>query len=146
MLIIQAVKVEKVIGIPKNEDQRAVILPQRTMDLLTWWHDKTLFPDDEHYIFHGEWGEKYLYPDTITVNFKKGLTKAKFNKGGRNLTVHSLRHTYNTRMERVLPAEILRYIVGHRTPEITAKYVHVTPEERLEELTEKAKNVEKVWR
>jgi len=146
LVIVQAVKAgRKTIGPPKSGDERAVLLPARTLAMLRWWHEQTLWPDPDHFAFYGNSGESNLYPDTITVRFRKGLRRAQFDPGGRTITVHSLRHTYNTRLEKVLPGEILRYMVGHKKEAMTERYLHVTPEERLEEFAGIRKQIGKAW-
>lgn len=72
ILIVQAQKANKAIGEPKAKEIRAVIVPKRTITLLKWWLEQTLYKLPEDYIFPG------------------------INTAGRNLVAHSLRHTYNT--------------------------------------------------
>jgi len=146
LVVLQAVKGGgHAIGPPKSGDERAVLLPARTLAMLRWWHEQTLFPDPEHFVFYGGRGEQYLCPDTITRRFRQSLEAAGFAPGGRTITVHSLRHTYNTRLEKVLPGEILRYMVGHKKEAMTERYLHVTPEERLEEFAGIRKQIGKAW-
>jgi integrase len=146
ILILQAVKAGGGgVGDPKNNDKRAAILPERSLQLLKWWKNITSFPDSEHFVFFGVRGDKHLYLDTISRRFPGGLEKAGISTEGRNLSVHSLRHTYNTRMERLLPGEILRYMIGHKSESMTAHYTHITPKERLKQYLPVKQQLDEVW-
>lgn len=145
ILVLQAVKADNSIALPKGGDMRAVIMPQRTLETLTTWHEATPFPDPAHYVFHGDWGDKHIFPQTISKKFHVGLKNSKIQIGGRNLTAHSLRHTYNTRMQGALTGESLRYMIGHKNEAMTKLYLHKGPEERLLELLPEQKKIDEAW-
>lgn len=146
LLVLQAIKGDgKTIGLPKSNDTRAVILPDRTLELLQLWHDQTFYSDPEHFIFYGERGDKPMFPTTVSKRFTVGLRNSGIDTMGRNISCHSLRHTYNTRLEGVLPGEILRYMIGHRKASMTAHYLHKTPEDRLLDYAESKKSIDLAW-
>ena len=129
----------------QGNEQRAVILAKRTLDMLAWWRDETPYQDPEHYVFSGIDGDHHLNAKTISRKIAPALVAAEIQLEGRILTAHSLRHTYNTRMERVLPGEVLRYMIGHKSEAMTRRYLHKEPEERLVELLEERGKIDKAW-
>lgn len=70
------------------------------------------------------------FPITVAV-IKKGLQKAmKLAKIPADRTFHSFRHSFITHGSGVLPAHILQRLVGHRDDATTARYQHVSTEQR----------------
>ena len=144
VLIVRAVKAEGIIAQTKSKEQRGTLVPERTMDLLHKWRDETPFPNAEDLIFYGLGnGNQTLEGSTMVDHFKDGLLRAGVEGQGR--TPHCLRHTYNTRMEKLLPEAILRYMIGHRSRAMTQRYLHVTPEERLKEYLPVQKQIDSAW-
>ena len=87
-----------------------------------------------------------LNVQTVTKLLPGALTRAGVEVAGRNLVVHSLRHTYNTIMRAVLPAETLRKFTGHRTPEMTELYDHPGLQDRILSLKASRSLVENAWK
>ncbi len=145
LLVLQAVKGDETIGPPKSGEERSVILPDRSIEMLRAWQEETPYPDPEHYIFFSLSGEEYFRSSSVSRKMPEALRRSGIDPAGRRLRTHSLRHTYNTRLEKVLPAEILRYMMGHKTDVMTRRYLHVTPEERLQEYLPVKKQIEQAW-
>jgi integrase len=55
---------------------------------------------------------------------KKVLRQCESKTEGRNLVIHSLRHTANTIYRKVLPDEVLQKFTGHSSKEMTDNYDH----------------------
>ncbi len=105
LLIERACKMDKTIGPTKTGEERVVALPQRTRGILADWKKHSPFTEPQHLIFFGTDGEKPLHVETVTHFLPGALQRAGVQITGRNLVVHSLRHTYNTIMRQVLPED-----------------------------------------
>lgn len=89
------------------------------------------------------------------MRFRKVLSKydiVKLDKDGRivegkNLSVHSLRYTYNTKMETELTGGQPRHFTGHESEEMTRLYSRPHWHKRLLDLKETGLQVpvRKVW-
>lgn len=146
ILILRALKADNQVSPTKNREQRGVVLPQRTIELLKWWHGKTPFREETDYLIHGKWGDKHLNHKTLSVRFRMVIEKQIIDTKERNITAHSLRHTYNTRMRTVLPEAILRFMIGHKSEAMTDRYDQPEPEERLRQLLTKQEiDVNTAW-
>ncbi len=145
ILVLQAVKADGTIGEPKTKAQRGIFIPNMAMDLLSDWKELTLFKDPDHLIFYGPDPRSPIRRETLLAHFGPALKKAKIETAGRNLVVHSLRHTYNTIMRQVLPLEILQEFTGHRSMKMTDRYDHPALKDRLKKLQGHKKVVEKIW-
>ncbi len=135
ILIVQAAKADKSIGPPKSGKVRGVIVPERTMQLLQWWHSLTVCKEQNDYVFIGQDLKKPINKDGISKEFPKALKRAGIDIGGRNLVAHSLRHTYNTIMKGILTAEMLREFTGHRSEEMTDRYDNPYLIDRLQQFS-----------
>ena len=145
VIVARAVKTDGTVGLPKADEIRVVLAPQETMDLLTWWFSIGNIQSGDQLLFQGREGgpidrkAPYKY-------FKQALDIAEINAQGRKLTVHGLRHAYNTRMRQILTEaaiegfwdetqmcfanklksadQILREYTGHRSSTMTDLYDH----------------------
>jgi integrase len=145
LLVEQAVKSDGEIGVPKSGDVRGVILPRRTKYMLGWWCNQSLFKEPEHFVFFGEWGDKHLNRKTISRKFPPALKAAEIDIGERFITAHSLRHTYNSRMRKVLPEALLQYMMGHSSRTMTDRYTNMLPAERLRQYLPVAPELNGTW-
>jgi len=127
-------------GGPHDTRARVAPIPERTAKALGWWlpHHQGQTP----YLF--EFLGRHIQRKLILDRFHLGLRNAGIDDG-RNLTPHSLRYTYNTRMETKLPGEVLRAIVGHRSEAMTQHYSRPVIAERLKELGAHRQAVEGFW-
>ena len=145
IIVAQAVNANGDLGLPKKDEIRVVVPPRETIDLLTWWMDLMNIRQPDQLLFPGRDGgpidrkAPYKY-------YKLALKKAEINPKGRKLTVHGLRHAYNTRMRQILTEaaiesfwdetqicfanklksadQILREYTGHRSEAMTDLYDH----------------------
>ena len=145
LLVLQAVKADVTIGPTKSGTERSVILPERSLAMLKCWQEETPYPDPEHYIFFSTSGDRYFRSSSISRKMRPVLRDVEIDQTGRRLRTHSLRHTYNTRLEKVLPAEVLRYMIGHSSDAMTKRYLHKTPEDRLQELLTERDKIDQAW-
>ena len=145
ILVLQAVKGDGTIGPPKSGEERSVLLPERSLEMLRTWQSETPYPEPDHYIFFGKDGGAHMMSSSVSRKMPEALEKAGIDPAGRRLRTHSLRHTYNTQLEKVLPAEILRYMIGHKSDKMTRRYLHLNPEERLQELLPEREKIDGVW-
>jgi integrase len=113
ILILRAVTADGVIDLPKGSArsrdfsrQRAVIIPQRTLALLSWWRRLTRFPGDEDLVFAGARGLP-LSKRTVSISLQGNntrITKVVANLQQRILfrNIISIKNTHN------LPTNILK--------------------------------------
>lgn len=79
-------------------------------------------------LFIGKFGTTPREHD-LNLTLKKWCKRAEINK---NITLHSLRHTYATNLAREgVPINVLRDSLGHSNIETTNTYLHTTEEERM---------------
>jgi integrase len=142
----RAHKVDGSIGTTKTGEERVIALPRRTVEILEWWRGQSPFTAEDHLMFFGMNAVTPLNVETVTHLLPGALGRAGVQIRNRNLVVHSLRHTYNTIMRAVLPAETLRKFTGHRSPEMTELYDHPGLQERILSLKASRTLVEKAWR
>jgi len=165
LLVTQAVKQGGEIGLPKKKEIRAVIIPKRTLKRLTWWMAKKQFDQDD-LLFSCVPGN----PVTEKVPykyFKKALEYLEIEKKGRKLTVHGLRHAFNTRMREILTDaaiegfwdkklmcypntlksadQILREYTGHKSDLMTDLYDHPDLLMKLKAFQDFKKYTDKFW-
>jgi len=145
LLLTKAVKADKSIGSTKSRETRAVFLPDRTLDLLNIWRDHTPYPNSKHLIFYGNSEKNPIYRRITNKKFEQALERAGVNKEGRNIVVHSLRHTYNTVMRKVLPEAMLRFQLGHKNQKMTERYDGSKPLERLKQFLPERQLIKKAW-
>ena len=145
ILINQAIKADGSIGDPKANEIRAIVLPQRAIELLEWWKDRCANDEPEDFILHGKTRGKPASKEAITSGFKAALERAGIEVGDRNLVAHSLRHTYNTIMKGILTAEMLREFTGHRSEEMTDRYDNPYLLDRLKQFQSSRQLIDSTW-
>jgi integrase len=166
IIVARAVKSSGEIGLPKADEIRVALAPNETMDLLNWWIRVMDRHDPEELLFPGRSGEPidrkapYKY-------FKQALGKAGIDPDGRKLTVHGLRHAYNTRMRQILTEaaiegfwdetqmcfanklksadQILREYTGHRSGKMTDLYDHPDLLKKLDAFQAFREYMERFW-
>jgi integrase len=143
--IERAVKMNGTIGTTKTGTERVIAIPKQAEETLEWWRGVSAWKEPEDLVFPGKEHDKPLHVETLTHFFPGALERAKIPVEGRNLVVHSLRHTYNTIMGAALPGEVLRRFTGHSTPEMTALYDHASLSDRVHQLEGSRKLVEAAW-
>jgi integrase len=117
---------------------RVVMIPDRTVDTLRAW-----LPEAGEFLFQ-YWGRP-VSRRLIGQRFDKGLTRAGINQEGRILTPHSLRYTYNTKMQMNISGDILREMIGHRDQAMTQHYSRPVIEDRIRQLQGHREGVNQFW-
>jgi integrase len=145
LYVERGVKRNGEIGTTKTGTARIVALPERARKELERWRKDSPFTEHDHLIFCSDRPDKPIHVETVTHYLPRALERAELKVSGRNLPVHSLRHTYNTLMRPILPEEILRKFTGHKTPGMTDLYDHPALEDQIAKLEPVRALVEKVW-
>jgi len=126
LFIDRAIDDSGTIGAPKKSRGddlrfRSVLVPDRTWKMLDQWlrnRKRSIAYPDLVFTFR----DKPISPFYLEDRFNIGLENAGILRDGRNLTPHSLRYTYDTSMRPVLPPDVLREFVGHRSAAMTEHY------------------------
>jgi integrase len=127
-------------GSAANPKFRAIPLPGRTMEVLGWWMDQAP-PSGHIFKYQGQVVDRKV----LLQRLHTGMTRAKIEPKGRKLAVHSLRYTYNTKMETLLSEERLLQFMGHESRKMTIHYSRPYWQERLLAFKDDQKKLEKFW-
>lgn len=127
-------------GTEEDPRYRAVLLPDRTMQILGLWLEHAP-PTGPIFQYHGH----PLNKDHFLSRWSAGLARAGIDVEGKRLTVHALRYTFNTRMRPLLSAEVLLAFTGHRSEDMTDLYDRPHLESRLMQLAGNQELVDKFW-
>lgn len=125
-----------------NKKWRIAILPQRTIKMI---EQMKLMegPKDSDYVFeyHGEpYSGEYLNRHFQDILMKNGIDHNK-----RNITLHSLRYTYDTMMNREIEHKDLRLMMGHSSIKMTEYYNKLRVLDHLPELLENKGVIDSVF-
>jgi integrase len=129
LMIDQAVKNSGEIGSTKTGEIRFVPMSSRAARYLEDWRALTPYTGQDALIFYGEDGQTPFVNTALSSHFGRRLDKMKFDRVGRVLCVHSLRHSYNTYLKSVLPAAMLQALTGHASESMSKNYDHPAIEE-----------------
>ena len=159
LVVERAVKIDGTIGALKKRERtgepRVVALPARTQDVLSWWNGQSEYSGPEDLVFFGDGADHPLNRNTFQDILARALDgehredkkKAiRIERGGRYLTTHSLRHTFNTMMRREIPADALLALMGHRDSRMSDLYDHPEIEDRIRALEGVRPQIEKALR
>jgi len=124
LLIEEAIKNDDTTGSTKTGKARVLVLNKQAEKYLEHWQASTPFNDPEDLIFYGSNGSRPIMGKTLQNRFHKALQKADIKTDGRNLVIHSFRHSYNTLLRNVLPIDILQATTGHSSESMTERYNH----------------------
>lgn len=113
----------------KNGKGRTVPMTQRAVSVLRRWRGQGAQMDGVDLVFHLEDGRKI---DSTRLNYFHRRTVATLNasaslqpKFPRQFCLHSLRHTYGTRLgESGIEAFRIRDLMGHSSVTVSQRYVH----------------------
>lgn len=114
----------------KTNEQYFVPIPSAALtDLLTW---KTISPATaEGYVFFSTYTEKQLSPNALT----QAIRQYNLSRGVSKTSVHLLRHTFATLyLQKGGRAEKLQKILGHKTADMTQRYVHYVTDDLVEDI------------
>ncbi|MCG2720577.1 MAG: site-specific integrase [Thermodesulfovibrionales bacterium] len=105
----------------KGGKDRCVPLPERLLELLrVYWklHRPRL------YLFPNQKNRKPLCAATLQKTFKIVLLQSGIRK---EASIHTLRHSYATHLlERGINLRVIQEVLGHQSPQTTARYTHLT--------------------
>jgi integrase len=112
-----------------NKKWRVTVLPDRTVRMIDLLRlDKT----DNDYVFIYE--NEPLTTSFLLDHFKCVLRKNDIDCKGRNITIHSLRFTYNSLLRGEISGDDLRLMVGHTDERMTEYYDKSKAIEHLDDL------------
>jgi integrase len=141
----QAVKRDGFIGDTKTRIKIPQWLPTEAEEILLLWGEKSPGMDSEDLIFFGQDTKSPLNVTTVSKLLPPAIERAKIDIGGRNLVVHSFRHTAISRQLQHLSPQLVRELVGHKTEAMTVNYDGRDFEDRLKKLKQKRKLIQKIW-
>jgi integrase len=139
--ISKGLKNDKRIGSTKTGKSRVVFLQAMVVALLKKWRDESPNVKANDLIFSDVAGLP-LGRKACLIYFKQTLGQCKIDTEGRNIVVHSLRHTANTIYRKILSDDVLRKFTGHTTKEMTENYDHPEIEDTIALLSGSAKAME----
>ena len=154
LVVALAVKEDATIGPPKNGEARVVKLPPKAKEALDWWYEKTPFRGPNDLVFFGGAATRPLnrrtFQDILTRamvgEHRDDESKApRIVREGRFLTTHSFRHTFNTMMRRVLPADHLQALMGHKDGRMSEHYDHPDVEAQIKYLEASQAQIERAF-
>ena len=102
-------------GPAKPGDERGMIIPEFAVNTLRWWRSMPHYHALEDLVFRQKNGDVVIGRQAPMDSFLRAIGRAGISREGRNLVVHSFRHTYNTLLKDRLPADVLRGFVGHKS-------------------------------
>lgn len=140
----------------KKGGSKIVLVPSRTLGELKEWHDLNPWRDPEDLVFPGETRGRPLASASVAHALAPAIRRANrkareagldppIQANGRTLTVHGLRHTWNTAMRRLLPEEMLRALMGHHSVRMSDLYDHPQVAEQVRALEPARKEIERVF-
>lgn len=124
---------------------KIVLMGSRVRDELREWQGLSLLREPQDFVFPGKEKGKPISKATIVHELpvaiwrlnaaakKKGLPPV-IDTTGRNLVVHSFRHTYTSRLRRLVPSALSSKLLGHQAEKTTDLYDHPSIAERIKEL------------
>jgi integrase len=116
----------------KNHKERTVPITREIRDDLQMLIDM----NGDGFLFSTDGGKKPIGRDEVAANYYAALEKigiAKEDREARNLTIHSWRHFFNTRMVLSnINKEKVRAVTGHLSDEMTGYYTHVESDDLTE--------------
>lgn len=112
-----------------NKKWRVTVLPDKTVKMIDLLR---LDKSDNDYVFTYE--NKTLTTWFLLEHFCCVLNNNGIDHKGRNITIHSLRFTYNSLMRNEISGDDLRLMVGHTTEQMTEYYDKSRAIEHLDNL------------
>lgn len=145
--VLHAIKATNEEGLPKSRKARGSIVPKRTIQLLKKWKSISKPISLHSFIYPGRDGSSSSCAERLRYALRKALDNAGIELNGRNIVVHSLRHTYDTKMGCYVPGDVLRKTIGHNSVEMTDHYDHLDPNEAIRIFhTKYASSIEDCWK
>jgi integrase len=134
-VIDRAIKCDGQLGCTKTGNFKIAILPERAVDMLRRWKEQSSKHRDDDYVFPGNVEGQPLSKETIIERFHAALAKASINLDrSRNLVPHSFRHSFITKISRILPPELVNMLSGHASDQMRVRYTHSTVDDLIARL------------
>ena len=145
VIIDKAIQYDGKIGSPKGKIPRAFVIPKKTMLILKKWKSITLKNGENDFVFYQANSKDQIRGDTILTVFRRVLKTNKINPN-KNLNVHSLRHTFTTRLAEQLPIEAVMAFTGHKSIKMVERYTHPDMQKELANIKCKyGKEINTIW-
>lgn len=125
----------------ENKKWRITILPDKTVRMIR--NLKNMKDSKSDYVFTIK--DKPIDTWFLLDHFKIVLNKNGIDFKKRNITIHSLRFTYNTLMKREISGDDLRLMMGHTSEQMTEYYDKSKALEHLPELLMNKDNINSVF-
>ena len=120
---------------------RVAVIPNKTVGYLKHW--LKIRPESDLLFTYKK---RRIRTEYLEDRFAIGLKNAKINlENDRQLTPHSLRITYNTKMRRLIPGEKLRLMTGHESEQMTDYYTRIELEEQFLTLSGSSSAINGFW-
>lgn len=129
-------------GDEKNRKWRIAILPERTVQMIKYMKE---LEGNKKSDFVFEHRGELFQAEYLNRHFQRVLVKNGIDVKSRNITLHSLRFTYNTMMKREISADDLRLMIGHSSQSMTEYYDKSAPIDHLQHLLENKVVIDSVW-
>lgn len=123
-----------------NKKWRVTVLPDKTVKMIDLLR---LDKSDDDYVFTYE--NKTLTTWFLLEHFCCVLNKNGIDHKGRNITIHSLRFTYNSLMRNEISGDDLRLMVGHTSERMTEYYDKTKAIEHLDDLLQNKNTINSVF-
>lgn len=123
-----------------NKKWRVTVLPDKTVKMIDLLR---LDKSDNDYVFTYE--NKTLTTWFLLEHFCCVLNNNGIDHKGRNITIHSLRFTYNSLMRNEISGDDLRLMVGHTTEQMTDYYDKSKAIEHLDDLLQNKNSLNSVF-
>jgi len=108
-------------GYVEDRRQRTVIIPEKTMELLTD------IMNGSGFIF--TYAGRPVRKDYLKDRFKRGLKTAEIRVGERILVPYSLRYTFRSRSQGSIEVKTIMDMMGHRSEQMSEHYLRFNPEQ-----------------
>jgi integrase len=144
ILITKVWKDRGEIGTVKENREKFVRVPHKTITLLQGWKDHSKAKEVDDFVFYGRYTNTPINRTTIRDIFKRGLKAAEIIDD-KNLVPHSLRHTYRSLMLGGLPGELVRRFTGHSTEHMSKHYYHPVLKQELKQTEQYQDQIDKIW-
>lgn len=124
---------------------RCVLLPARAAIMLEEWRELAKWKAPADFIISLRQGVPHDRA-WLARTLPGAMERAKIDRTGRNLVVHSFRHTFVSFMRNVAPDEIAKAMSGHSTSKALDIYTHHGAEELLARLEPARVLVDRLWK
>jgi integrase len=140
VVIDQAVKSDFVIGPPKNNKGRAALLTSKALAFLIYWRERTVYAEDNDFIFPGQLRNKFLDPAYVSAFIKGIFIEQGFDLAGRNISSsHVFRRSYVSHNRRYYDEQAFNFVIGHNPSSITNLYDKLSPVQIYEQLLDQGR-------